>query len=481
MNKELKKFENKSILVLGFGREGESGLRFLQKHSLGKKIGVADRLEFKSLPKKQRTLLEKNKKITLYLGKDYLKALKQYQIIIKSPGIADKIIAPYITRKQIITSQTEIFLTKHRSNTIGITGTKGKGTTASLIYKILKDNKIKTELIGNIGKPALDYFDRPTWPTADKVRGLGAFFVYELSSHQLKNLKISPHIAVFLNIYPEHLDYYKNFQEYFSAKKNIAKWQGKNDYFIFNADFRELKKIAGQSKAKKKTFGKARTNNCFFDQKNIFLRSPELRKFRRKHIPLPGEHFAYDVMAALLVSDIFNIPNSSVEKSIKQFKGLPHRLEFVGEFKNIKFYNDSLATVPEAAIYALDALKNVDTIILGGFDRGVDFKKLALKIKEKNIKNFIFFPDSGKRIWREIKKQKLNNSHQYFFTNNMKEAIKIAIKHTKVGKTCLLSPASPSFGIFKDYADRGNQFKKYIHNAKNTKSMRKIRKKIICD
>lgn len=448
---EIKELKNKTILVLGFAREGESCLKFLKKHNLGKKTGVADRIVFKNLPIKQKNFLKREKNINLHFGKKYLKALKQYDVIIKTPGISDKIIASYVTKKQTITSQTEIFLKKHYNKTIGITGTKGKGTTASLIYKILKDRGIKVELVGNIGKPALDLFHK------------NCFFVYELSSHQLNHLKISPHIAIFLNIYPEHLDYYKNFQEYFNAKKNIAKWQAKNDYFIFNNDFKELKQLAQKSKAIKKTFGKAKTNNCFFDQENIFLPSPELRKFRRKNINLPGEHFVYDVMAAVLTANIFKIPKNNINKSIKEFKGLPHRFEFVGEFKKIKFYNDSLATIPEATIYALQSLNNIDTLILGGFDRGQDFKKLAQKIKTKKINNIILFPQTGKRIFDELKKQ--NIKAEYFFTDKMKKAVEICYKHSRKGSVCLLSPGSASFGIFKNYADRGDQFKKHIHNA----------------
>jgi len=385
----LMKLKNKKIVILGFGREGQDTFEFLKKLFPGKKIAVADQK----------------------LDKDYLKKLGGYDVIIKTPGIPFKDIPGNVLGK--ITTQTEIFFDNCPGEIIGVTGTKGKSTTAFWIYQVLKRGGVKAYLVGNIGIPVLTSLLKAK---KDDV------FVYELSSHQLYGQKQSPHIAVLLNIYPEHLDYYRNFEEYVKAKANITNYQTKKDYLIYNSQDLRVKKIAKASRAKK--------------------------------IPVKGKYYELNRAAAQAVAKIFGMP------MIKKFKTLPHRLEYVGKFKGIEFYNDSLSTVPETTVEALDYLGDkVQTLMLGGFDRGLDFKKLAKRILKSKVKTLILFPTTGQRIWQEVGHAMSN--FQRFFTSNMAEAVKMSYQHTDKGKICLMSPASPSFGIFKDYAERGELFKKY--------------------
>jgi len=416
------------ILILGFGKEGRDNFRFLRKIFPKKILGIADISERVKKP---------DKKVKLHLGKNYLKELKNYDVIVKSPGIPFKILPKSALKK--ITSQTEIFFENCPGKIIGITGTKGKSTTASLIYKILKQGGVKAHLVGNIGKPVLSllFKDKPddAYPSPLTAKG-DRVYIYELSSHQLYNLKKSPQIAIFLNIYPEHLDYYRDFKEYIAAKANIALYQNKNDYLIFNSRDKIVSKIAKKSKAKK--------------------------------IPIKGKYYSLNKEAAKAVGKIFKIPKKKIAKAIKEFKPLPHRLELVGTFKGITFYNDALSTIPETAILAMETLgKRVQTIFLGGFDRGIDFKKLAKSIlKNKNIENVILFPTTGEKIWKNILKLARGRSGlpvpKHFFVENMKDAVKLAYQHTKKGKICLLSTASTSFSIFKDYKEKGNLFKKQV-------------------
>lgn len=414
---KLAELKDKKILILGFGKEGRDSFRFLRRIFSRKVLGIADKLKIKDLRPEIR-----DKRVKWHLGENYLKALKNYDVIIKSPGIPFKIL-PRLALKKII-SQTEIFFDNCPGKIIGITGTKGKSTTTALIYRILKEGGIKAHLVGNIGKPVLSLLFSATQKDV---------YVYELSSHQLFNLKKSPQIAVFLNIYPEHLDYYRNFDEYLQAKANITRYQNSSDYLIFNSRDKLVREIAKKSKARK--------------------------------IPIRGEYYQLDKNAARAVGKIFKIPKKIIEKAIKEFKGLPHRLEYLGNFKGIKFYNDSLSTIPETTIAAIKYLgKDVETILLGGYDRGLDFKKLAKFILEnKNIKNLILFPTTGEKIWQEIGRyQKNRPSLKPFFVDNMAEAVKLAYQYTRKGKICLLSCASPSFGLFKDYKERGNLFKRYV-------------------
>jgi len=388
---KLNELRDKKILILGFGREGQDTFLFLKKILPKKQIGIADQK----------------------LDKNYLKKLGGYDVIIKTPGIPFKILPKSSLNK--ITTQTEIFFDNCPGTIIGVTGTKGKSTTSSMIYQTLKSGGVKAHLIGNIGQPVLSFL---------KKAKPQSVFVYELSAHQLFNIRKSPHIAVLLNIYPEHLDYYRNFREYAQAKANITKFQTKNDYLVYNSLDSEVKKIAKASRTKK--------------------------------VPIRGKYYQLDMAAAKAVAKIFKVPE------LKKFDLLPHRLEYVGKFKGIEFYNDSLSTIPETTIEAMDFLgEKVQTLILGGFDRGLNFKKLAQRIKKSQVKTLILFPTTGKRIWQAMTEAG-PQTIKHFFVKDMETTVKLAYQHTNKDKICLMSPASPSFGIFKDYAERGEMFKKFV-------------------
>jgi len=412
---KIEELKNKKVLILGIGREGLDTLKYLKEVFPKKIFAIADQKE--ELNSKTKKAIEG---MDIFLGKDYLKNVKDFDVIIKSPGI------PFFKYKDKLTSQTELFFDNCPGKIIGVTGTKGKSTVASLIHGILKGSY----LVGNIETPSLSFLSKAK---KDDI------FVYELSSHQLMNLKKSPHIAVFLNIYPEHLDYYKNFEEYFSAKKNIYKYQSESDYLIFNPE------IEPRTKAKK-----------------IKIDVNDFAQFLKNNQQFLEITHIDNLIAVLNVAKLFNVPEKDIIKSLNKYKRLPHRLEFVGEFKGIRFYDDSIATIPEAVVYALDSLgDDVETIILGGLDRGIKYDKLVKRIKKSNIKTIIAFPDSGEKIVRNIRSR-------IYKVDNMKDAVDLAYKHTSKGKICLMSPASPSFNLFKDYKERGDLFKKYINEkAKN--------------
>ena len=455
----------KNILILGFAREGRDSLIFLRKVFPEKIIGIGDRSEFKKLDKESRQLINSDKRIKLHLGKNYLKNIEEYDVILKTPGIPFHLKELERAKKKgvIITSQAGIFLEHCPGTIIGITGTKGKSTTTSLIHNILKKaaaskrrasrlvseserapkgRGLKTHLVGNIGKPVLSLLFKA---------GKKDIYVYELSSHQLFDVKQSPKIAVFLNVFPEHLDYYRNFKEYALAKGNITKFQNEKDYLVFNSKNKTVREIAKKSKARK-----------------IDLNSLKLEKIIKvKDVPLKGEFNLQNVKAASAVGKILGLNDKIIAEGIKKFKPLPYRLEFIGQYKGIKFYNDALATIPEATIAALDALGNdVQTIMLGGFERNIDFSKLAERIFKSEIKTVILFPTTGVKIWqairKEFKKKKNKNLPFGFPVDNMEKAVKISYQKTKKNKACLLSTASSSFSMFKDYKEKGDLFKKYV-------------------
>ncbi len=437
----IREFGDKKILILGFGKEGKDTLAFLRRLFPDKVIGIADIKNQKLNIKNQNN----KSKIKIYFGEDYLKAIGEYDVVIKTPGIPIHLPETEKAFKEgKITSQTEIFLSNCPGTVIGITGTKGKSTTTSLIHNILKTAGLKTHLVGNIGKPVLSLLF---------LASKNDFYAYELSCHQLYNIKKSPHISVFLNVFPEHLDYYTNIKEYALSKLNIALWQDENDFLVFNPQNEELKKLISRNpiKSKKIDFNSVRVEN--------FLKASE--------VPLMGEFNLKNVKASIVVAKILGISDKNITKGIKTFKPLSHRLEYIGLYKGIKFYNDSLSTISETTMAAIDTFgKDLETIFLGGFDRNLTFDNLVKKIIESDIKTLILFPTTGEKIWKTLRRfapqGKPNNLPKAFFVDNMKEGVSLAYKHTSKGKICLLSTASTSFSIFKDYKEKGNLFKKYV-------------------
>jgi UDP-N-acetylmuramoylalanine--D-glutamate ligase len=427
---KLKDLKKKSILILGFGQEGRDVFNFLKKNVSGIGLSIAD-----------KNIKDFNlKNVKIFSGEDYLNSIKFHEVIIRSPGISFKVIDKYLSKKNIVTSATEIFLSNCPGKVIGITGTKGKGTVSSLIYTILKEGGFKTKLVGNIGVPALGQLD---------LKDNKILYVYEMSSHQLYRIKKSPNIALFINVSQAHLDYFKDFKDYVSSKSNITKYQKKDDIFIYNPRDKIVKEIAEKTKAIKIPFPK--------NPKEVF---PDIN--------LENNFFAYDfnlenLSASLVVAKLFKIPVEKVNSAIRKFKPLPYRLEYTGKYKNIIFYNDSASTVPESAVGAIKALgENVESVILGGYENKASFDYLAKTLIDSNVKNLILFLPSGNRILKTIKKIDRNRNFNIFFPNNMEEAVKLCYEKTKKGKICLLSPGVPSFGLFKNYLERGNMFKKYV-------------------
>lgn len=400
---------NKSILILGFGREGKSTYNFIKKYVNYKSIAIADKLK----PEVAETV---------YFGDNYLDFVSEYDVVIKSPGITFFDIPEDI----LVTSQTELMLMANRKNMIGITGTKGKSTTSTLIYCMLKDFGKDVKFVGNIGVPLFDCLDEITDET---------LLVCEMSSHQLEHVKYSPHIAVLLNIFEEHLDHYKSYEDYQLAKVNIFRYQKEDDVVIYAND-NELvcNYINKYANAKKFSFP------YDYDVESNLL----------------GDHNKKNVMAARLVAHACGVNEESIRKSIKEFKGLPHRLEFIGEIDGVKYYNDSISTIPEATIMAIESLPDVDTVLIGGMDRGIHYEELIKYLQNSYVKNIILMYDTGRRIYDSLKRDGVR------YVEDLENAVEIAKVVTEKGKTCLLSPAAASYGFFKNFEERGEAFSKLV-------------------
>lgn len=457
----LKELQSKKIAILGFGKEGIDNYLALRKLFPDKILAIADKKGVGEFDKKTQSILKKDKKLNLRLGNNYLQTIGDYDFILKTPGISPKELGslgkskePSSLQSPFITTQTQIFFDNFPGLIIGITGTKGKGTTSSLIYEILRKTGLEVHLGGNIGKPVFQYLLKAK--PSD-------IFVYELSSHQLQGLKKSPHIAVFLNLFQDHLDYYKNFEEYRKAKANICLHQTKNDFLIYNSSDKKVREISLKIKAKKIPFSLSEKSSLF-------------KIIKPKDIGLKGDFNLLNIMAATKAANILQIKPSIIKQAVKEFKGLPHRLEFAGKYKSIEFYNNSMATVPQTTILDLKTFNGKPiTLIVGGSDKGSDYTDLAKEILKSTVKNLVILgKGTGQKILDLIQKTKAETKvariPREFRVDAMKEAVKICYEKTQKNGVCLLSPASASFNIFKDYQDRGNQFKKYIKSYNNAKN-----------
>jgi UDP-N-acetylmuramoylalanine--D-glutamate ligase len=450
------------ILILGFGREGKSTYKHLRKSNPTGLLTIAD----KNVDVANDDIFRDCTGVacnapSFKLGDNYLQNLDEFDIIIKSPGISLKDF-PKLMNDERITSQTDLFLQEFSKQIVGITGTKGKSTTASLIYHILKKQSANVVLVGNIGIPPFDLYDKIDENTK---------IVCELSSHQLQHIQVSPHIAVLLNIYQEHLDHYNTFEEDQQSKWNITRFQNEDDFFVFNADnelLNELWNYVGITR-KLYTFSatKPQKQGCYLHDNWIYLNGEKFYDCSEPRY-LKGEHNLLNIMAVINVCKICGVDDDVIRSGIADFKGLPHRLECVGTFRDITFYNDSISTIPEATIAAMKSLKDVQTLILGGFDRGIDYLPLVDFLIEHPIKNIIFVGEAGKRIsnlWisRIVENTQLqDDSVNFFDAENYDEVVDLSFKITEKNHICLLSPAASSYDMFKNFEHRGEYFKERI-------------------
>lgn len=437
LDKIIEKFKNKNIAILGFGREGRSTYKFLRSNLKDEKITILD----KNNTIKDDEIFKIDQNIEFILGDNYLNNLDNFDIIVKTPGISlHNIDTTKIINK--IVSQCSLLLECTDFKTIAVTGTKGKSTTSTLIYEVIKAQNDNVFLMGNIGIPIFDYIDN---------FNKDSILVLELSAYQLEYIKKSPHISILLNLYQEHLDYFKTLDNYYNSKLNILRNQNENDYGFYLYD--NNKYI--DNKIKSKLF--AINKDIYIKDNYIYFNKEKLYNINEKR-NLLGEHNLVNIMFVLGVSYILKLNMSKVIETINNFKGLEHRMELVGTYDNITFYNDTIATIPEATINCIKALKEVDTLIFGGMDRGIDYNNFIKELNNSNIKNFICMPDTGNKIGKQL----INKN--VYYEENMEKVVKLAKKITTKGKICLLSPAAPSYNKYKNFEEKGKLYKEYVRN-----------------
>jgi UDP-N-acetylmuramoyl-L-alanine---L-glutamate ligase len=448
-------FTGKKIAILGFGREGKSTYKFLRQCMPTQSLHILD----------AKAKLDSDKELAsdpyaeLSSGEDIYFRLNDFDLIMKAPGVPGRVFPQGLDAGKIH-SQTSLFLQYYARQVIGVTGTKGKSTTASLIRHIISNAGFHSILLGNIGLPPFEGIPDISPET---------IIVMELSSHQLQYLVRSPHIGILLNIFQEHLDHYSSYEEYQQAKLNISHYQEKDDYLIYCADNQAISSHMAKESgivhillpySARDPF---KQGICLVDDK-VILKIGEEQHFlfdAKQSRNLPGEHNLLNIMAASAACFISGVNVQKIREGISSFKGLEHRIEFVGEVEGILFYNDSIATIPEATIEAIRTLENVDTLILGGYDRGIDYSMLYPFVLKSAIRNIIFIGNAGARMRREMEQENKVNPN-LFTAGDYDEVVRIAKKVTKKGKICLLSPAASSYDMFLNFEHRGNIYKKNV-------------------
>ena len=466
----LNSLNNKKIGILGLGLENQALVKYLLKEKVKCEITVCD----------ARPEIKNDLPVSWQLGSNFNRGLEKFDILFRSPGWS--IACPGIQRAVKIQnrkSKIENFLSSPMKlffdlcptkNTIGVTGTKGKGTTASLIYEILKTagkmaqrrRGASVHLGGNIGVAPFEFID--------KIRA-NDWVVLELSSFQLQDMTKSPKIAVITNFYSEHLasadpnnpNYHKSLEEYRRAKLNIVKWQKGGDKMVLNPKS-QIPRLDSHARRARRANPEQISNFKYEISKQIKGKVVYFRKFELPS-KLMGEHNKENIGAAVAVAKIVGVKNDKIKKAVAGFKGLPHRLELVRTYQGVKYYNDSFATTPESTMIALKSFAESVVLLLGGADKGANFKKLAKEIKKRVKQVVLLAGDSTPRIGKELltaglKPEKIELAH------DIKTAVKIAARQAVRGEIILLSPACASFGMFRNYKERGDLFKAEVRKLR---------------
>lgn len=460
-NKKLEEFNknlfNKKVAIIGLGVSNIPLIDYMYDKKA--KVTVFDDREEDKIPKE---IMDKIKeyKFEFSFGKDNLSKLKNFDIIFRSPSCMPT--RPELEEEAkngaIVTTEIEMLMQMCPAKIIGVTGSDGKTTTTSLIYAILKKAGYNTYLGGNIGTPLFTKLEEMT--PEDVV-------VLELSSFQLMGMKISPHIGVITNITPNHLNIHKDYQEYIDAKKNIFKHQNENDIVILNYDNEITRNSAKEAMSKVVFFShKEKLENGFIVDGKIIKRcEDDIRKhiIETKDIVLRGEHNYENVATALAATATLVNEDVAVE-AIKEFKPVEHRIEFIKEINKVKWYNDSVSSSPTRTIAGLNSFDEEIVLIAGGYDKNLDYTPIAKPIVEK-VKKLILIGQTSGKIYDCVKEEaeKQNTKIDIYMCNTLEETVNLAKRVAKPHQVVLFSPASASFDMFKNFADRGEQFKKLVN------------------
>jgi len=451
--------KDKRIALVGVGTENEVLAAYLAER--GVQFSVCDARRNRSTS--PTTWSESV--VSWHLGEEYLDHLDGYDLVFRTPGISP--LHPALKKAAAagagVSSQTRLFFQRCQAPILAVTGTKGKGTTVSAIVEMLNEGPYeRVWLGGNIGTPPIQYVDEVS--ACDLV-------VLELSSFQLQDLGMSPHIAVMLNLFDDHLDYHEDRGEYLEAKRAICRFQQAEDYLISNGDSPEAMSFQRGSSGRRMTFSITREveDGCFVSGGSLWLRL-EGEGVREKicgvnDIPLLGHHNLANVAAASTAAAAAGASIEAIGRGISKISALPHRLQLVGEVCGVAYYNDSLATVPEASLASVRAFVEPVHLIAGGSSKGADFLLLAEGIAGAKVKSVALIGDEAERIATALEAASFAGDVRQFDT--LEASVTALTARAQPGEVVLLAPACASFGLFANYAERGHAFNRLVEELQS--------------
>ncbi len=425
------------VAIAGFGIEGRANLRYWQ--GLGAEVTVLDEKEITNVPEG----------VLVLSGESAFSDLSAYDLVVRTASLRPD----RLTSAKKVWSATNEFFAKCSAPIIGVTGTKGKGTTSSLIASILRASGKTVHLVGNIGVPALEVL--ANIQTDDVV-------VFEMSSFQLWDLEKSPHTAVVLMIEPDHQDVHVDMDEYVMAKANIRKNQVAEDVCLYHPTNELSKRIAySLSVSTPRRYGIAEDGACYVKDDAFFVRNQQICS--TSELRLVGQHNIENACAAISAAWEYTSNTEAIAEGLRSFEGLPHRTKFVGEVDGVRYYDDNYSSAPGAAIAAMRAFSKPEVLIMGGYDKQIQFSELAVAVKNQpNLKKIILIGQTRHKIAAAL--DAVDRQHIYEISDEMtlRPIVERARALADSGDVVVMSPACASFDMFKNFTDRGGQFIKLV-------------------
>lgn len=459
LNDFKKKIKNKKVAVLGIGISHTPLISYLYR--LGADITAFDKADEVKL----KSTLEqfKGMDIKYSLGEGYLDNLKGFDILFRTPGMRYDIPEILAAKEEgtEVTSEMEVFFELCPAEIFAVTGSDGKTTTTTLIYNMLKEQGYKCWLGGNIGIPLLSKIEEIK--DTDKV-------VLELSSFQLHTMTKSPNVAVVTNVSPNHLDVHKSMEEYVSAKKNIFRYQSAEDRLVLNFDNDITREFAGEAKGDVVYFSRKTVleKGAMLKDDMLVFRDGETETeiAKASDIVIPGVHNVENFLAAT-AAVIDCVDRDVIRKVATTFTGVEHRIELVREINGVKFYNDSIASSPTRTIAGLNSFKDKVILIAGGYDKKIPYDALGPVIAEK-VKCLVLIGQTAPKIEKALRDETERSGKGSDIPikkcTSLEEAVKVAYRFASIGDVVILSPASASFDMFKNFEERGNRFKEIVNS-----------------